>query len=208
MSSTMEPQNNTHFAKSLIIIIVVFIAGGTIGVVVDPYLPSAISNAKKGYDVGFAAARKVVEESNFGAMFRTPDDVRTLSGIVTTISDNQLTIHFSQMDPFSDPKLDDRTVLINDSTTIVTLVQRDTKLFQAEMSKFTEWIRLSSATSSKGVIEPMVLPTPFAKTVVDRTAIKVGDALTITAFENIKTAKEFIAKEIQIQSRTVSSSVR
>jgi hypothetical protein len=53
-------------------------------------------------------------------------------------------------------------------------------------------------------VDPFVISTlvSLTETVVSSSEIQPGDALTITASENIRTQKEFTAKEIQIQART------
>ena len=195
MAVMMEPQNNTHLAKSLLIIIAVFISGSVIGMVADPYLPSAISNAKKGYDTGFAAARKVVEESTLGNFFKTPDDVRTLSGTVTSIDGNRISLHLASNNPFDDASLADRTVLITADTKIVKNVAKDPKTLSEELARY----RALTKTSTSGVPQPQ----PYDKVVSDFSVIKAGDSISVSASENIKMMEEFSASEIQIDLKLV-----
>lgn len=94
------------------------LAGVAIGILADPYLPSALSNAKKGYQSGFATAKKLVEESRYGNYFRTPDDIRFVGGTVTAINGDRLTIHTASANPFDDPALNERTVLVDANTKV------------------------------------------------------------------------------------------
>lgn len=182
----MEPQNNTHFAKSLIII-AVFISGGVIALVADPYLPSALSNAKKGYDAGFAAARKVVEDSTLGNFFKTPDDVRTLSGTVTAIEGDKITMHLASINPFDDQSLNDRTVLITADTKIVKNVAKDPKTLSEELAKYR--------FTAKGGAAPQ----SYVQIITSMSDIKVGTSVLVKSSENVKMMQEFTASEVQIQ---------
>lgn len=186
----MEPQNTKYFSKSLIVIVAVFVAGAVIGIVADPYLPSALSNAKKGYQSGFAAARNLVEDSTLGNFFKTPEDVRSLSGKVTSVNGDRLVMHLSSVNPFDDASLSDRTVIITADTKIVTFVARDPKVYQEDLAKYRAQV------STKGAIPPQ----PYTQVSSDISAIKIGDSLVVTTSENVKTMGEFTAKEIQIQS--------
>lgn len=187
----MEPQNNTHLAKSLLIIIAVFISGGVIGIAADPYLPSALSNAKKGYDTGFAAARKVVEDSTLGNFFKTPDDVRFLYGAVTSASSTSFVIHTRESNPFEDSTLSDRIVMVTADTKIFKLVSKDAKTYQAELAAYEK----SVAAGGSGT----TIPSPSVKVVADMNSITIGSKLLVIALENIKETKEFVASEIQIE---------
>lgn len=191
----MEPQNNVHFAKSFIIIIAVFIAGGVIGVATDPYLPSALSNTKKGYDIGFAAARKVVEDSTLGNFFKTPDDVRSLSGKVISVSGGSLVIRLSSVNPFDDQSLNDRTVLVSADTKIMRNAAKDPKVFQAELASFIKTYRPSATSTTNGVTAPQ----PYTQIVIDISSIKTGDSVLVKTLENVKAMSEFTASEIQIE---------
>ena len=174
----MEPQNNVFVGKSLIIMITVFIAGGVIGIAADPYLPSALSNAKKGYQSGFAAARKVIEDSTLGGFFKSPDDIRVLSGTVTAVSGDRITFHIQSTNPFDDSALANRVALINASTTVIKLTP-------------------SVGTTTKSTVPAQFVTSPA--TVLD---IKIGDFINVLALENVKIVKEFSARGIQIQPET------
>ena len=169
MDSMQASQN-----KFLASLVAVFIVGGIVGVAVDPYLPSAVSNAKKGYQTGFTAARKLVEESRFGSFFKMPDDMRTLSGTVTSIENDKVGIHLTSTNPFDDQILNDRTVVITADTKILKIVGKDSKVLQAELAKFD-----STPTATP--------PLPYTQSVGSIGDIKVGQTLTVTTLENVKT---------------------
>jgi hypothetical protein len=87
---------------------------------VDPFLPAAVSNTSKGYETGyeagFAAAKELVKNSNAGRMYVLPDDIRSLSGVVTAVEENRLTLRVPVSDPFEDASLAERTILIDACT--------------------------------------------------------------------------------------------
>lgn len=155
-------------------------------------VPSA--NGNNSYQAGFDAAKKLVEESPIGAMFRTPDDIRSLSGVVAGISGNKVTLHRQSVNPFEDSSLINRMVIIDDNTKVVKLSQKDPKVFQAEMDAFMKKIQ-----SGKASPQVSVPPEPFTSTPATLSDIATGDILNVVAVENIKTMNEFTASEIQIQ---------
>ncbi|MFZ2303951.1 MAG: hypothetical protein WAV98_04165 [Minisyncoccia bacterium] len=145
------------------------------------------------YHAGFDAAKKRVLESPMGMIFNTPDDIRTISGTVTEVNGNRITIRTQSQNPFDDVTLADRIVSIEKDTKIIKISQGDTEAFQKEMEAF-----MKNAMSKKdaGAVPPQ-LPQPTSVN-VDASSIKVGDTLVVAATENIKTMKKFTASEIQI----------
>lgn len=146
------------------------------------------------YQAGFDAAKKLVEHSSLGGMLQTPSDVRVLSGVVSAVSGNQFTLHTQLTDPFADPALVDRTVLISPSTTIVKLVQKDPKVFQSEMDAFIKANQAKSGSTQTGTP-----PSPFSRIPATSADIAVNAVVTVVAAENINTAGSFTASQIQIQ---------
>lgn len=98
------------------------------------------------------------------------------------------------MNPFDDPSLGDRTVIVNGNTKITKLLPKDPKVFQAEMDTFIKNVKQGKALTS-GVTPPEAfIHVPGAVT-----DIIVGDVLGVTATENINSVKEFTAGEVKIQ---------
>ncbi|HUY05174.1 MAG TPA: hypothetical protein VMV62_00405 [Candidatus Paceibacterota bacterium] len=178
-------------AKYLTLGIVLFLAGTVAGVYADPYLPASVSNAKKSYQSGFVAARTLVENSNLGNFFKTPDDVRSISGTVTAVSSAGLTLHTSSESPFDDLSLTERTVTVDTSTAVVRLTQKDPKVFQSELDAFMKTAQVGSSTA-------MGYPSPFVQMPAGFENIKVGDTVIVTAADNIRTKSGFAASSIQI----------
>lgn len=195
----MEPQQPlvcpSHTTQYLSVLIIGIIVGAGASFVYFKQAPVDSSNT---YQAGFDAAKKRVLESPMGMMLRTPADMRTLSGTVTAINGNRITIHTQTTNPFADPTLDDRTVTITANTKISKLSQKAPKTMQAEMDAF-----MKTMQTGKGATQPATPPTPYTSTPATVANITAGSTVNITTGENIKDAKEFSASEIQIQSKPI-----
>ena len=186
----MEPQNSPLSAKQITLGVAILVAGIIVGAAASFYFYSASS-----YQAGFNAARSLVEQSSLGGFFRTPTDARTLQGTVTALSGDRLTVRTHSSNPFDDPSLSDRTIFINASTTVIKVVQKDAKVFQAEMLNF---LKASEGTATNS----RILPVAFITTVANVSDIKVGDSVNVLASEDINSLSEFTARGIQILPKT------
>lgn len=201
----MDPFNNTKVispATYLIAGAALLLAGAIIGVFTDPYLPSSLSNAKKEYQAGFTAARTLVENSSFGAIFKTPDDVWALVGTVTSIDGGKLTLHIPSVNPFADQTLGDRTVTFNTSTKIVNRIEKEPSMYQISVATSTISVATSTKITQVATTSPKIFPVEYVSIPASISDIKVGDTVNVLASENVKTLKEFTASEVQILSKT------
>ena len=148
---------------------------------------------QSGYQLGFATARSLVENSPLGKMIQTSSDVRTISGTVTSIAGTRIGIRVVSNDPFD---ILAHTILVASSTEITKLVQKDLTVFQSEMEAFVQATK--AGVKSAQALPP---PEPFTFSPIDLASIKVGDALVVTTLENVKSLKEFAAHLIQVQVR-------
>lgn len=146
------------------------------------------------YQAGFAAAKKLAEESPVGGMFRIPDDVRRLSGTVTAINGDRIAIHTQSQNPFFDPALVDRVVIVTSNTKITKISSGDTAAFQAALDTYLK----NRQTGKKTTGTPPIPPEPVVTT-IGVSGIQVGDTLTAITTENISAVKEFTASEIQVK---------
>lgn len=195
----MDPFNTTKVispATYLIAGVALLLAGAIIGVFADPYLPASLSNAKKGYQSGFAAAQTFVENSSLGSLSRTQTDVHTVSGTVTAIQGNRITIHSDFVsNPLEGPVVANRIVTIDTNTKVIKLTEKTPAMIDVEMHALITVQLTKQATSTSVTISAE----PYIQTATNASTIKVGDSVTVTAGENIKTLAEFTAQEIQIQ---------
>jgi hypothetical protein len=189
----MEPQTlmqeippRSHLALYISSGLALLIIGFILAVFIDPYLPASLSNTKKGYQAGFTAARTLVENSSLGNFFKTPAMVNSLQGTVTAINGNELTLHLNNTNPFDDPTLTNRTVLLSASTTVIRLTVSAP----------------SQTTVTKSAIPQM--PT-FVQTPAAPSDIAVGEAIDVSAAGNIVTLSIVPAQSIVIQTSSKSS---
>lgn len=185
-------KTNTH-APHFIAGVALLLVGVIAGTFADPYLPIPFSNSKKNYQAGFDAARKLVEGSSLGNFFHTQSDVRSLSGTVTAIQGNRLTVHSLSTNPFDTPIISDRTIRIATSTTIYE--------FSGSVSGTPPQLSQSVPTAKTVVILAAATPTQLSSHIVSAASIQVGDSVLVIAADNIKTMTEFTASEIQIQQK-------
>lgn len=201
----MDTSNNNteefkmYSTKCVASIAVVLVIGIVVGLAVSSYLPSS-DNYKKGYQAGFDTAKSLVESSSIGKTIIKQEDVRFIVGTVTAVTSEKITIHTISNNPFDDSSLNDRIVAVSSSTLLVKLVQKDSALFQSEVDAFTEVMKAGTSTLIK--IKPSDYPQPFIETKVTISDIRAGDALLVTTLTNIKSAKEFTASRIEIQSQS------
>ncbi len=198
---SMETRNTM---KYLTIGAVLFLAGAIIGAFANSYLSAAKISAA--YQSGFDAAKTLVLNSSLAGFINTQSDVHTLTGTVTAINGNQFTLHLQSVSPFDDPTLADRIVTVDSATQVVNLVPKDPKIFKSEVEAYAK-LAQSGASTSMTSVQSSIPPNSFTQIATSSTAIKVGDPLTVAASENIKTAKEFVAVQVQIQARATTTSV-
>lgn len=193
----MDPQTTsfickTHTAQYIGILIIGILLGTSVSFV---YFKQAPSNGENAYQAGFDAAKKRIEESGLSGVFLAGNEIHTLSGTVTAVNGNLITLQAQPIDPFVDPALTDRTVIITSDTKITKISQDNMQAFQTAIEAF---IKNTQTGDETGAVQP---PAPSAptRTAADVSNIAAGDTLTVTAAENIKEAKKISASEIEIQ---------
>ncbi|MEK7568905.1 MAG: hypothetical protein AAB497_02230 [Patescibacteria group bacterium] len=183
------PAHTTQYIGAVIVGIIVGAGASFV------YFKQTPAGGGSSYQAGWDAARARVEQSAVGGMIpRIPDDVRTISGTVTAVEGNRITVQLQPMNLFEDPALDDRIAIVIADTKISKFSKKDPEAFQSEMEAFAKAMQ-SGKTATQG----MPPPEPFTRAPADVASIVVGDTLSVTATENIKTMKEFSASEIQVQ---------
>lgn len=120
-------------------------------------------------------------------------EVRSISGVVTAINGNRITINANPM-PFDDVSTStERTVNVASNTQIVKVTQGDMKAFQVQMDAFMKKVQSGKTV---GVTPPT--PPETTRTTVDISNIKIGDTIGVTTTENIRAVKDFSASEIDV----------
>lgn len=129
--------------------------------------------------------------------FPTTPDIRFLSGTIKSIKDNVITMTAPpSTNPFEDmPTL--REVVIMKNTTLMKNTPKDPDVLQKEFDEYQKELE-----RNRDFADPSSFPTPSlpyneVKITVDD--LVVGDAILVTAAQNIKTAKRFDAERITVQ---------
>ena len=128
-----------------------------------------------------------------------------LAGTITAINGNTLTISLlSPKDPFDDPLLDERIVMVDDSTTFTIESHRDkdSSMIEKEMAELRDKVKLQNSTAPASVVPPPLpaLPNPLLTETKESTfsALQVDQTVHITTVENVKMKKRFVAQNINI----------
>ncbi|MEK7118069.1 MAG: hypothetical protein AAB869_00480 [Patescibacteria group bacterium] len=141
-----------------------------------------------------------------GALPLQPSEVKQLSGSIKAIDGKTLTLSVQYpRDPFGDPSLDERTVMIDGNTKIVVMVQKDQKIFEKELADYQNKI---GAIKPGALPDPSKMPTPpqiFDKKDGDLSSLEVGQIVNITTAENVKDVKNFTAVTVEISAMAAPS---
>jgi len=132
-------------------------------------------------------------------------EVKQLLGSIKSINDQTVTVALQYpRDLFGDPMLDERSVIVDSNTKIMLLTQKDSAVFKKEMDEFQSRMNAQkpeavfSATPSE--LADRAAPELFDKKVADISALEAGQIISITAAENVKDQKSFVAATIEISS--------
>lgn len=154
-------------------------------------VPGSISKGQENtFQAGWDAAREKVAESGPLAYLASAE-IKNISGQVTEVKGNKVTLKTTSADPLADPGLETRIVEVAGNTKIYQLVAKSPEQFQKEMSEFIA----KTGNNAEGLTPP----SSSEKKEVGLSDIKVGQEVYATADEDIKSLKQFEALEIDIQ---------
>ena len=147
----------------------------------------------KGADPRVAEMQAQIEAAK--KLFPSISDMRAVSGKVTQVGSNSLTIQTDVVtSPFDDvPSV--REIVVGPNTKLTKQISKDPKGFRAEMAAY----EAKAANIKPGSVNaPLVPPSSFSEEEIKLSDIKVGDRITASADENIKTAAKFTALAVQV----------
>ena len=183
----------SHTAQYIGVLIMGIIIGASTAFVYFKKAPQSTLSLETARQEGFDTAARFIRESSFGDTSSTPGNVYTLSGIVTEVQGNRITIHTPSNNPFDDHTLSDRTAIVNSDTKIFNTLLKKQSVMQSEMEAFVK------AAQADGSGKQTLPPEPFTRTPSDIAGVKVGSRLSVIAKENIRAVNVFSVMEIQIQ---------
>lgn len=149
------------------------------------------------FQSGWDAAKKRLQES--GQYFAMSGEMKSVLGQIADVSNNKITLKIRPIEPLDDPELDNRIIVVTDSTKIYQMVQKDQTQYQKEMDEFNKKIQeqMKSPEKMTSLIAPPELFTKEEATISD---LKADQQIEVSSDDNIRNAKEFEAVEIQIQA--------
>jgi hypothetical protein len=129
-------------------------------------------------------------------LFPSIPDMRSLSGIIVSISDNVITIKTPDpSNPFEElPTM--RDVVVTPDTKIVKQAQENQAQFQKEFQDFQKKVQAAGANAG---LRPITSQLPSNETQLRLFDLKVNDRIAVEAKENIKTSTRFEATKITVQ---------
>lgn len=195
---------NSLLVRRTLIIAFVLVLGIGIGALIPKTLPAQPAPntdglEKSAYDAGFAAARKLVEESSIGSFVGVSDDIRSLSGTVTAIEGNRISFKFESFNPFENQALSDRVAVATESTKVIAFIE--TGLTKEEKDEKIESLKAINPQIDDATLERFINQKSFVEKAIVIADIKVGDTISVVASENAKTLREFEVVQIQVQQK-------
>jgi len=162
------------------------------------------------FRAGWQSALRRLTDSGFIPPARD-FEINSVSGQVTAVQANAVSIKIRPLEPSADPSLDERIIEVEAATKIFVLGQKDQAQYQKEVQdynkKMQEQLR-QAPKSGRAVAAPAALiipPESLIKEAADISAIKPGVNVSVVAADkNIKDAKSFKAAEIVVQKAPAS----
>jgi hypothetical protein len=187
--------------KKIIIGIVAFILIFGLGVLVGTKLKSKSATPNGQADTfqsGYDAAKKKLQDQGIGVL-PSNIEIKSILGTVQNVSGNSIVIKTMHIEnPLSDSDLDLRTIQITSDTNFYQLIQKDYQQFQQELADFQKKAQ-EQPNNENTDSQQAAAPLPFDKKTITLADIKEGQSITVTANEDIKNKKEFVATEISLQ---------
>jgi len=127
------------------------------------------------------------------SMFPSSQDIRSVSGKISGMNGNTITITANPISPLDSPAT--MEVVVGETTKIVKSEAKDSATFQKEMEEYQKTV--SAQTDKTKIAAP---PMPFTEKEIALSDLKVGDQIFAEAGENIKTEVRFTATKIILQA--------
>lgn len=172
---------------TIIITALIFFALGYLikGAKVNP-IGQSVKGANT-FQAGWDAARTRLVDSGFIMPSGVNREIKTVTGEIKEINGDKITLKIRPIEPLADESLDTRIIVVDSATKIYSLEVKDQAKYFAEMTAYA---------NKKPEKNPVTPPSRFDKSEISLTDLKVGQVISATAENDIKTIKEFTALEI------------
>lgn len=176
--------------------IVVVLAALLAGSVLNLNCPLGfITGQDNSYEAGWLAASQKLEES--GLLRPEPNEIFTISGNITQISENQIILKADQavVNPLATQAPESRTITVTSQTKIIKQTPKTPEQLSAGDEKFRNEMEklLPGAT-------PPSPPLPYVEEEIKLSDLKTGDRISVTSSVDIKFATVIEAAQINLIS--------
>lgn len=175
------------------IVLAVLIVGVLIGTTV-----SRGTGGENTFQAGWDAAKKRLSETGYA--FPVMAEINSVSGEVTEVMSNGLTVKIRPLEPLADPALDMRTISFDANTKVYRTEQKDPVVYQKEVEEYTRKMQQFVGKPGAAPADMGTPPQPSMQKETKVSDIQKGDMVIVTAGKNIKEVKEFIAVTIVVQT--------
>lgn len=188
--------------------VIFFVFGYVIAFVkISPSGTSLVSVGPNTYQAGWDAAKQRLIDSGSVPSTGMNVEVRAVSGQITEINGDKITLKIRPLEPLADASLDTRIITVDSNTKITSMVPKDPKEFATEMEAYSKKMsaninvtpnmtKVGSTSTPPVPYVPITPPESFTKTTISVSDLKVGQTINVTTDKNIKDVKEFSATEI------------
>lgn len=137
------------------------------------------------------AVDRLLETSYIEPERISPQEVKVVNGVIKDLKGAEVALSIKPLSPLSDPELDERVVVITDSTKIMKTIKKDASAYNEEMKEFSQNGRKTATDSNS--------PFFYETVEVDRNSLLVGDNVTVQSLSNIVDEKNFVAEKITVR---------
>jgi hypothetical protein len=151
------------------------------------------------FQAGWDAAKMRLQETGYGGGTPTDAEMKSVSGIVETISGKTFTVKTTPSDPLSNVALDTRIIDMSRAK-VVKLVSKDQDVYQQELDIFNQKSKEQFQSNSNRNTQDvsMIFPDAYTHEPAVLTDIHEGDLVTFIASTDIRNQKQFIAEEADV----------
>jgi hypothetical protein len=197
--------------KTLIAIIaalVIFLVGVLVGMSFSKKIVVSGNRQDNSFQAGWDAAKERLKQLPMGMALPADLEIKNISGTIQKIEGSKLTVKINPLEPLADPELDNRIIVIDSNTKIILNVPKDQAQLEKEMKEFNEQMSKPRVSNNPNEpLAPIMPPTSFTTKDISQSDLKVNQYISVTANENIKDKKEFIATQIEAQELAVVETV-
>jgi|GEM_PF-1043581 len=198
----------TRWLIFVVLAVISFVFGYVIAYVnIGSVGSSSVSVGPNTYQAGWDAAKQRLVDSGTIPSAGMNLEVRAVSGEITAIEGDKITLKIRPLEPLADPSLDTRTITVDSNTKITSMVPKDQKEFATEMEAYSKKMsaninvvpnttKIGSTSTPAVPSAPITPPESFTKTTISVSDLQVGQTINVTTGNDIKNNKEFSATEI------------